>query len=109
MPRSKRKTKARQIVRRTLERLEDLPNIGPSLAADLRQVGIEKPNELPGQDPYVLYDMLCGITGVRHDPCVLDTFISAVRFMEGAPPHPWWHYTAERKRTLGKLSPVRSV
>jgi hypothetical protein len=19
-------------------------------------------------------------------------------FMEGAPPHPWWHYTAERKR-----------
>jgi hypothetical protein len=54
MPRSKRKTKARQIVRRTLERLEDLPNIGPSLAADLRQVGIEKPNELPGQDPYVL-------------------------------------------------------
>jgi hypothetical protein len=31
---------------------------------------------------------------------VLDTFIAAVRFMEGAPPHPWWHYTAERKATM---------
>jgi hypothetical protein len=31
---------------------------------------------------------------------VLDVFISAVRFMEGAPARPWWRYTAERKRAL---------
>jgi pathogenicity locus Cdd1 protein len=31
---------------------------------------------------------------------VLDTFIAAVRYMEGAPKRPWWHYTAERKRRL---------
>jgi hypothetical protein len=31
---------------------------------------------------------------------VLDVFLSAVRFMEGAPARPWWHYTAERKRAL---------
>jgi hypothetical protein len=37
---------------------------------------------------------------VRHDPCVIDTFLSAVRFMEGAPPQPWWHCTPERKRHL---------
>jgi hypothetical protein len=30
----------------------------------------------------------------------LDTFIAAVRFMEGEPKRPWWKYTAERKRTL---------
>ena len=94
-------SRKRRVVREALQRLEDLPNIGPSLAGNLRQVGIEKPNELRGQDPYLLYDMLCGLTGTRQDPCVLDTFISAVRFMEGAPPHPWWHYTSERKRTLG--------
>ncbi len=31
---------------------------------------------------------------------MLDTFIAAVRFVEGAPAKPWWAYTAERKRTL---------
>ncbi|MGH8060471.1 MAG: helix-hairpin-helix domain-containing protein [Pseudoxanthomonas sp.] len=29
---------------------------------------------------------------------MLDTFISVVRFMDGEPPRPWWHYTTERKR-----------
>jgi len=40
------------------------------------------------------------LTATRDDPCVIDTFISAVRFMEGAPALPWWHYTEERKKTL---------
>lgn len=80
--------------------LADLPNIGPAMVADFRSLGIEQPRQLPGMDPYALYERLCRVTGVRHDPCVLDTFISAVRFMEGAPPHPWWHYTAERKARL---------
>src|SRR5262249_59026231 len=47
-----------------------------------------------------LYDELCRITGQRHDPCLLDTFIAAVRYMEGGPKTPWWKFTAERKRTL---------
>jgi hypothetical protein len=33
-----------------------------------------------GRDPYAMYDDLCRITGQRHDPCLLDTFIAAVRF-----------------------------
>jgi hypothetical protein len=37
-----------------------------------------------------MYDDLCRITAQRHDPCLLDTFISAVRYMEGAPKKPWW-------------------
>jgi pathogenicity locus Cdd1 protein len=91
---------------RTVERLEQIPNIGPSLAEDLRLIGIDRPEKLPGKDPYRLYDRLCRATGVRQDPCVLDTFIAAVRFMEGAPPHPWWHYTAERKATLARGVPA---
>src|SRR4051794_32999909 len=81
-------------------RLEDIPNVGPAVAADLRQLGITSPAGLPGRDPYLLYDDLCRITGQRHDPCVLDTFIAAVRYMEGTPRRPWWTYTAERKRNM---------
>lgn len=77
--------------------LRQLPNIGPAMIGDLHLLGITRPVQLADQDPYVLYQSLCRLTDVRHDPCVLDTFISAVRFMQGAPPHPWWHYTAERK------------
>ena len=85
---------------REIAHLEDIPNIGPAIAADLRQLGITTPNDLPGRDPYAMYDDLCRITGQRHDPCLLDTFIAAVRYMEGSPKTPWWKYTAERKREL---------
>jgi predicted GIY-YIG superfamily endonuclease len=94
----KRKTAAKEV--RAVAHLEDIPNIGPAVAADLRQLGIMTPAELPGRDPYAMYDDLCRITGQRHDPCLLDTFIAAVRFMEGAPKKPWWKYTAERKREM---------
>jgi Pathogenicity locus len=83
-----------------VDRLEDIPNVGPSIADDIRKLGFTSPFDLPGRDPYTMYDDLCRITGTRHDPCVLDTFIAAVRFMEGAAPQPWWKFTAERKRTL---------
>ena len=80
--------------------LESIPNIGPAVAAYLGQLGIHVPAGLKGQDPYVLYQQLCAQTGVMYDPCHLDTFIAATRFMAGKPPLPWWRYTKERKRTL---------
>ena len=75
--------------------LEAIPNIGPSVARDLRSIGIKRPQDLIGRNPQSLYERLCRRTGARQDPCVLDTFVSAVRFMEGAPPRPWWHYTPQ--------------
>lgn len=86
--------------RRQVARLEDIPNVGPATAGDLRLLGIDTPAGLPGRDPYALYDELCRVTGVRHDPCVIDVFLAVVRYMEGAPKKPWWKYTPERKRTL---------
>jgi hypothetical protein len=83
--------------------LEQLPNIGPSLAADLRLIGIAHPKELRGKDAFVLYQKLCAATGQRHDPCVLDTFMAATDFMGGAPAAPWWHYTAQRKALFGQV------
>ena len=85
-----------------LTALEDLPNVGPAIAADFVRLGIRTPRELVGRDPYALYDELNRVTGACHDPCLLDTFIAAVRFMDGAPAKPWWKYTAERKRALAK-------
>ena len=84
------------------KRLEDIPNIGKSMANDLRSMDIHEPEQLIGKDPYALYDRIGEIMGVRDDPCVCDTMIAAVRFMEGSEALPCWHYTAERKR---KLSP----
>jgi Pathogenicity locus len=81
-------------------RLEDIPNVGPAIAADLRRLGITSPGQLSGRDPYAMYDKLCRLSGQSHDPCLLDTFIAAVRYMEGGPKKPWWRYTAERKREL---------
>jgi len=80
--------------------LEQLPNVGPAVAADLRLLGVSSPKDLLGRDPYVMYDELCSVTKQRHDPCLLDTFIAAVRFMAGEPAKPWWAYTDERKREL---------
>ena len=96
----KRKPESRNDGRPAIGRLEDIPNIGPSIAGDLRRLGITSPDELIGRDPYEMYDDLCRITGERHDLCLLDTFIAAVRYMGGGPKRPWWKYTAERKREL---------
>ncbi|HEY8749780.1 MAG TPA: helix-hairpin-helix domain-containing protein [Tepidisphaeraceae bacterium] len=79
-------------------RLEDLPNIGPAIARDLRRLKIMLPAHLKNRDPYRMYKDICRITDQHHDPCVLDTFIAVTRFMAGDPVKPWWHYTTERKR-----------
>ena len=100
-PRALKPLKARHAAE--CEQLEQLPNIGPSLAADLRLLGVVKPIELAKRDAFEMYQALCSLTKQRQDPCVLDTFLAATDFMRGAEPRPWWNYTAERKRVYGKL------
>ena len=80
----------------------NIPNVGPATIRYLNILGISKPFELIGQNPYSMYKELCNITGKNFDPCLADVFISAVKFMEGAPPQKWWRYTEERKNTLSK-------
>ena len=83
--------------------LEQLPNIGPAIAADLRSIGIAEPGDLAACDAMALYRALCARSGRRQDPCVLDTFIAAVDFMQGAAAAPWWRYTAQRKARFGTV------
>lgn len=83
------------------QHFEQLPNVGPATADDLRRLGLRAPLDLLGRDPLALYRQLEVLTGGRQDPCVLDVFIALTRFAAGDPPHPWFHYSAERKALYG--------
>lgn len=75
-------------------------NVGPATVKDLSLLGIGSVRELADQDAFDLYDRLCSITRQRHDPCVIDVFMSAVDQARGGPAKPWWHYTPQRKRMM---------
>jgi hypothetical protein len=83
--------------------LTDIPNIGKSMAGDLRGLGVSTPADVAAMDPLATYEALRTPMGQRHDPCVLDTFLAAKDFMNGGPARPWWNFTAQRK--ANKLIP----
>lgn len=91
-----------KVDRTHLARLEDLPNVGKAMAEDLMRIGIQTPDMLVGKDPVEMYRALCQATGTRHDPCVIDVFMSVVSFMEGGDALPWWSFTEKRKRLLAE-------
>lgn len=78
--------------------LKDIPNIGPAMIKDFAAIGVKTPDALKRNDAFTLYTNLCKVTGHRHDPCVLDTFMAAVDFMNGAKAKPWYAYTTARKK-----------
>jgi len=87
--------------RSEIKKLQDIPNVGKAIEQNLILLGIKEPIELIGKDPYQMYSDLCNSTGIKHDPCIIDIFISAVKFMEGGPPRKWWEFTNERKKKMG--------
>lgn len=97
-----------RVQRSRLRLLTDLPNIGKAGAADLRLLGIDTPQQLVGRCPFDMYATLCQLSGVRHDPCVIDVFMSVTRFMAGEAPRVWWDYTDERKLLLDERDAARS-
>ena len=82
--------------------LTDIPNIGKTVAADLRGIGITTPQQVRAMDPLLAYEQLRGPMGQRHDPCMLDTFLAAHDFMNGGRKQPRWNFTARRKALLAK-------
>lgn len=88
------------MMRNELRSLQDIPNVGAAIESLLMRLGIDEPSDLAGRDPYQMYTDLCRLTRRRHDPCILDVFISAVRYMEGGPAKKWWQYTQERKEKM---------
>lgn len=84
----------------TATQLEDLPNIGKSIAADLRGLGILTPQQLAQHDPLKTYLALSGSMGQRHDPCVLYTLLAAKHFLDSGESVPWWKFTEQGKALL---------
>ncbi len=89
-----------QADRSSINHLEDIPNIGKAIAAMLEDIGITHPTMLIGKDAYKLHSEICKVKKKKIDNCVIDTFLSAIYFMEGATAHPWHYYTPERKAHL---------
>ncbi len=81
-----------------VKKFSDIPNVGPAMTRDFTLLGITKPAQLAKKDPYKLYKQLEKVIGLKQDPCVLDTYMAVVDFMNGAPAKPWFHYTKERKQ-----------
>jgi Pathogenicity locus len=81
-----------------VKKFEDIPNIGPAMVRDFHSLGLTEPQELKKQDPFKLYQRMCQVSGMRQDPCVLDTYMAAVDFMNGAVAKSWWQYTTVRKK-----------
>jgi hypothetical protein len=83
------------------DELQALPGVGPSIAADLRLLGVRSSRDLARRDPQRLYDRLCEVTGERQDPCVLYVFRCAVYASRTRSPDPellkWWSW---KDRTL---------
>ena len=86
--------------RKTVSKLDKLPNIGPKISADLELIGINHPKQLIGKNPFKLHEKLCQLTNTKHDPCVIDVFMAVIDFMEGGEVKVWWEFTAKRKEIL---------
>jgi DNA transformation protein len=83
--------------------LEDIPNIGKSIAADLRGIGISHPQQLLEHEPLAIYLKLAVQMGKRHDPCVLYTLLAARHFMQSGEKLSWWSFTGQGKALLAAL------
>lgn len=77
-----------------LRALQALPGVGPSIARDLVDLGVRRPDDLVGRDPDLLYESLCRLRGTRIDPCVKYVFRCAAYCAATPDPDPpltrWW-------------------
>ncbi len=94
MTSSRTVVQAQSTVARALQRI---PNVGPAVAGDLMRLGVAGLQDLAGKDPDALYERLCRLDGVRHDPCMRDVFAAIVAQANGEPAQPWWVYSRRRK------------
>ena len=76
------------------DELQTIPGVGPSIARDLRALGIRRVADLRGRDPERLYARINRLRGVRQDRCLLYVFRCAVYYATAARPSParlkWW-------------------
>jgi hypothetical protein len=92
---------------RVLRSLQDLPNVGSSIAIDLWDLGIREPADLKGRDPEKMYEDLCEQRGAHIDRCMLYVLRAVVYIASADKVDPdkkmWWKWKDEvpekRKRS----------
>ncbi len=76
--------------------LRSIPGVGPSIAGDLRELGIRRVEDLKGRDPERLYARSNLLRGEVQDRCLLYVFRCAVYFATARRPDPellkWWNW-----------------
>jgi hypothetical protein len=76
--------------------LQRIPGVGPSIANDLWELGIERVGDLRGRDPETLFDAHCAQREMGADNCMRYVFRCAVYFASEADPDPellrWWRW-----------------
>lgn len=76
--------------------LQRIPGIGPSMAKDLRDLGIFRVRDLVGKDPELMYKRLCLLHRMPLDRCILYVFRCAVYFANNETHDPellkWWNW-----------------
>jgi len=78
--------------------LTEIPGVGKSIAADLRNIGIRTVDDLVGKDPEKLYAKSNRHAGKTQDRCLLYVFRCAVYYAntEGKYRDPeklkWWYW-----------------
>jgi hypothetical protein len=81
--------------------LEQIPGVGPSIARDLHDIGINTIADLKGKNPETLYEQSNRFAGVTQDRCLLYVFRCAVYFAETDNPEPeklkWWNWKENTK------------
>ncbi len=91
------------------DELQILPGIGPSLAADLRALGVRRVADLKRRDPERLYAQLNRFRGTRQDLCVLYAFRCAAYAARTSRPRPellkWWSWKDRAVRPASRSRP----
>jgi hypothetical protein len=87
--------------KRSKSPLEVIPGVGPSIAADLEELGVREVTDLRGRDPQELYERLSALRGVPMDRCVLYVFRCAVYYATRTTHDPerlkWWNWKDSRQ------------
>lgn len=76
--------------------LQSMPGIGPSLARDLRDLGVRSVGDMAKRRPEELYQRLCRLRKRMQDTCVLYAFRCAKYYARNKRHHPklllWWNW-----------------
>jgi hypothetical protein len=85
---------------RQADELQTIPGVGPSIAVDLRELGIRRVADLRGRDPERMYRRLIALRGEHQDRCLLYVFRCAVYFASTPRPRrellDWWRWKDQR-------------